>query len=218
MKKVAVVIVAAGSGNRFCQKIPKQYHLLDGKPILQKTIDEFLTHPQISEVIVVIGEVDQLRYETCHRTDAKLHPPVIGGATRQASVFEGLKALKKTSPDLVLIHDAARPFVSKNLIDRVIDSLKTVPGCIPALPIIDTIKRTHACGQLIEKTISRDQLWLAQTPQGFHYLPLLNAHEQFQNSSHFTDDASLFEALALPVAICAGEISNIKITYPKDLI
>jgi 2-C-methyl-D-erythritol 4-phosphate cytidylyltransferase/2-C-methyl-D-erythritol 2,4-cyclodiphosphate synthase len=216
MLRTAVVIVAGGSGNRFGSEIPKQYNFLDGKPILQRTIEQFLAHPQITDVIVVISEKDQGRYANCIKDHPKLHTPVIGGATRQLSVFKGLKALETLAPTHVLVHDGARPFVSLTLIDHVIEGLKAGGGCIPALPVHETVKRTAKDG-IIEATIQREHLWLAQTPQGFNYQLLLKAHETFQHEDHFTDDASLFEALGFPVAVCPGEVTNIKITYKEDL-
>lgn len=214
--KVAVVIVAGGSGNRFGGDLPKQYHSLNGKAVLQQTIETFLAHPEITNVAVVIGANDHQHYETFVRKDEKLLPPVEGGATRQASVFAGLKALKDLNPDLVLVHDAARPFVSLELIDRVLVQLSTVDGCIPVLPVTETVKKI-TLAQEIETTIPRDQLCLAQTPQGFKYQSLLKAHEKFQDHSNFTDDASLLEALDLTVKVCQGDTFNIKITYLEDL-
>lgn len=216
MLRTAVVIVAGGSGNRFGSEIPKQYNLLNGKPILQWTVEQFIAHPQITDVIVVIGEEDQGRYSDCIKNHPKLHAPVIGGTTRQLSVFKGLKALEVLAPTHVLVHDGARPVVSFALIDQVIEGLKGVGGCIPALPVHETVKKTAENGY-IEATIQREQLWLAQTPQGFDYQLLLNAHNTFQHEDHFTDDASLFEALNFPVIICSGEVANIKITYKEDL-
>ena len=216
MPRTAVVIVAGGSGNRFGSELPKQYNLLHNKPILQWTVEQFLDHPQITDVMVVIGEGDQARYANCISAHPKLHTPVIGGITRQLSVFKGLKALESLAPTRVLVHDGARPFVSSTLIEQVINGVNTVEGCIPALPVHETVKKTAKDGY-IEATIQREQLWLAQTPQGFNYQSLLNAHETFQQESHFTDDASLFEALGLPVTICSGEVTNIKITYKEDL-
>ncbi|WP_032113088.1 bifunctional 2-C-methyl-D-erythritol 4-phosphate cytidylyltransferase/2-C-methyl-D-erythritol 2,4-cyclodiphosphate synthase [Candidatus Paracaedibacter symbiosus] len=214
--KVAVVIVAGGSGNRLGGELPKQYYYLNGQAILCQTLEVFLNHSKITDVVVVIGKNDGAHYEACIHLHAKLLAPVKGGDTRQASVFSGLKALKDKKPDLVLVHDAARPFVSGELIDRVIHQLNENAGCIPALPVSDTVKKTDTTKR-ITATISRDHLWLAQTPQGFHYPMLLNAHEQFKEQFHFTDDASLFEALGLKVVVCQGDAKNIKITYPEDL-
>lgn len=214
--KVAAVIVAGGSGNRFNEDLPKQYHFLNGKAILQQTLDVFLVHPKITNTLVVIGANDHQYYEKFVGKDVKLLPPVVGGATRQASVFAGLQALEGVDPDIVLIHDAARPFVSLELIDRVLAQLSTTDGCVPVLRVTETVKKITA-SQQIETTIPRDQLCLAQTPQGFKYHSLLKAHEKFQDHSGFTDDACLFEELGLPVTVCPGDILNIKITYPEDL-
>lgn len=214
--RIAAVIVAGGSGNRFGGDLPKQFQLLDGKAVLQRTIEAFQTHQRITDIIVVIGAQDHEHYKAFIHEHQKLLPPVIGGSTRQASVFAGLKALESLAPDLVLVHDAARPFVSLELIDRVLGQLLTVDGCIPALPVTETVKKITA-NQQIETTIPRDQLCLAQTPQGFKYRTLLKVHEKLQGYSHFTDDASLFEALGLTVTVCPGDTFNVKITYPEDL-
>lgn len=214
--KVAALIVAAGSGNRFGRDLPKQYHSLNGKAVLQQTIEAFLIHPKITSIAVVIGSNDHKHYEAFIKKDKKILPPIVGGATRQASVFAGLKALKNLNPDVALVHDAARPFVSMQLIDRVLSQLSEVDGCIPALPVTETVKKITITQQ-IETTVPRDYLCLAQTPQGFRYTSLLEAHEKFQAHTNFTDDASLFEALGLIVKVCHGDAQNIKITYPEDL-
>lgn len=219
---VAAVIVAGGSGSRFNKNLPKQYHFLDERVILQQTLDTFLQHSQVNHILVVIGANDHIYYEKFIGKDhQKLLPPVVGGETRQASVFAGLKALKDLNPDFVLVHDAARPFVSSFLIDRVLTQLTPTNGCIPALPITETVKKItisqQSETQQVETTISRDQLCLAQTPQGFPYPLLLKAHEKFQTYPGFTDDAALFEEMKLPVMVCQGDPFNIKITYPEDL-
>lgn len=213
--RIAVVIVAGGSGNRFGTAIPKQYQDLNDQPILRQTLDVFLNHPRITDVLVVIGENDIDHYEACAISHANLLSPVTGGSTRQASVFAGLNALRGIDPDYVLVHDAVRPFVTTQLIDRVIDQLGSNKGCIPALAVNDTVKKSNVARH-IETTIPRDHLWLAQTPQGFHYPALLNAHETLREQSHFTDDAALFESLDLDVVVCQGDPDNIKITYQED--
>lgn len=218
MKKIAAVIVAGGAGQRFGDALPKQYHLLKGKPILPTTVDVFLNHPLISEVIVVVGEKDAPYYHQHISSHPKLKLPVIGGGNRQASVYAGLKALEAHLPDYVLIHDAVRPFVTDELINRVVTCLEKVPGCIPAVPIHDTVKKVEEGSQQILQTLDRQHLWLAQTPQGFHYSSLYKAHKTFKGEDHFTDDAALLEALGEEVIICAGDPQNKKITYRQDLI
>ena len=214
---IAAVIAAGGTGSRFKGELPKQYHLLKGKAILQHTLDVFMTHPKITNTLVVIGADDHQYYEKFIEKNSRLLPPVVGGSTRQASILNGLQALIPLNPDLVLVHDAVRPFVSWELIDRVLAPLSFLSkGCVPVLPITETIKRITP-SQSIEATLPRDHLCLAQTPQGFQYPLLLKAHEKFQDHLGFTDDACLFEELGLGVTVCAGDNLNIKITYPEDL-
>lgn len=213
---VIAVIVAGGAGQRFGSTIPKQYHFLNGKAILQHTIEKFLEHSQITGVQVVIGNTDRAYYDDVVSSHPKLFPVVYGGSSRQESVFKGLQAVIDKNPQIVMVHDAARPFLTQSLINRVLEKLHGVDGCIPALPIYDTVKQISP-EHLIEKTHSREKIWLAQTPQAFKFPYLWQAHQKYQGQSVFTDDASLLEVEGLAVAICEGESQNIKITYLEDL-
>ncbi|GGY40225.1 bifunctional enzyme IspD/IspF [Parvularcula lutaonensis] len=138
-----------------------------------------------------------------------------GGAERQASVLRGLEALAREEPDIVLIHDGARPFVSSATIDRVIDAARRDSGAIAALPVSDTLKRAGD-GPVISGTVPRDRLWRAQTPQGFRFEEILDLHRQFSEREDMTDDASLFEAAGRPVTLVEDDPTNIKITRPED--
>lgn len=209
------LIVAGGTGQRVGGAVPKQYQNLNGTPLIAQTIQVFLAHPRIQTVRVVIGaEHGEFYHKATENLDSpKLLPPVEGGQERQESVRLGLESLQEIQPDWVLIHDAARPFLSSFLIDQLLDTLTTQEGAILAVPVTDTVKK--AKGRFIETTLDRGALWRAQTPQAFHYPVIHELHERFKNSA-LTDDAALLEAVSKPVFLVEGEARNIKITNPED--
>lgn len=218
---IAALIVAAGRGSRAAGTldVPKQYAGLAGQPLLTRTLAPFLSEPAIAHVIVVIHAGDAELYRAAIPSGGgKLLEPVHGGATRQASVLAGLAALEAHRPQSVLIHDAARPFVDRAIIGRVIGALKTSPGAIAAEPLADTLKRATA-RQTIGETIARDGLWRAQTPQGFHFEAILAAHLRAaaEGRSDFTDDAAVAEWAGISVALVHGSSRNVKITTAEDL-
>lgn len=215
--KTIALIVAAGRGHRMGGALPKQYLPLKGGTVLGHAISAFLDHPGIDAVRVVIGPEDEGLYAqaTRHFHSSRLLAPVQGGAERCASVRLGLESLEGLSPRHVLIHDGARPFVSQEVITRVMEALEKHKGVIPAVAVVDTVKR--ACGDKIEATLDRRNLHCAQTPQGFDYPTLLSAHRALQNGEGLTDDASLLESLHLPVHLVLGDPENRKITTPADL-
>ena len=155
--KVAAVIVAAGRGYRVGGDMPKQYRELAGEPVIRPTLAAFLNHPQIGAVQPVIHPDDDAIYRTATTGLKNLLPPVSGGATRQASVRAGLKALRATVPDLVLIHDAARPFLSSDLITRAIAAAKAHGAAVPAVAITDTVKKVDA-QDMVSETLVRSRL------------------------------------------------------------
>jgi 2-C-methyl-D-erythritol 4-phosphate cytidylyltransferase/2-C-methyl-D-erythritol 2,4-cyclodiphosphate synthase len=218
--RIAVLIVAAGRGTRAAASGagPKQYARIGGRPVLAHTIAAFAGHPEIDEVKVVIHEDDGDLYAAAAANAGKLSPPATGGATRQASVRHGLEALALSAPDLVLIHDAARPFVSAMTISNVIKTLNTERAALAALPVTDTLKRASERG-VVQDTIPRAGLWRAQTPQGFHFAPILEAHRKAaeQGLDKFTDDAAIAEWAGIDVAIVEDESGNIKLTTVEDL-
>ncbi len=219
--RIAAVVVAAGRGTRAAALSgqPKQYMPLMGVPVLRRTLDAVLASPLVTYVQVVIHADDRADYEraVAGLGQKRLLPPVVGGATRQASVLAGVEALATNAPDSVLIHDAARPFVDADLIARVIAALERHDGAIPALPVADTLKRGGADG-CIDGTIPRQGLWRAQTPQGFRFAPILAAHRAAAGSAaEFTDDAAVAEAHSLRVALVAGSERNRKLTTTEDL-
>jgi 2-C-methyl-D-erythritol 4-phosphate cytidylyltransferase/2-C-methyl-D-erythritol 2,4-cyclodiphosphate synthase len=211
--QVAVLIVAAGSGERAGGSIPKQYQMVAGKSLLEHSVSRFCSHPKVDTVQVVIHP-DHLPY---YQSIAALHDlpkPVPGGSTRQDSVRFGLAALSEQSPRFILIHDAARPFPSHALIDRILVALESHEAVIPVLPVNDTIKQIS--GNSVERTLDRSLLSMAQTPQGFHFAMISSLHQQFQNEP-CTDDAMLAEKAGIIVATVAGEATLTKITYASDM-
>jgi 2-C-methyl-D-erythritol 4-phosphate cytidylyltransferase / 2-C-methyl-D-erythritol 2,4-cyclodiphosphate synthase len=214
------IIVAAGRGSRAGSVAgPKQYADLGGVPMLTRTLEAFASHAGIDHVLTVIHPNDMLRYQAAaQRVSGKLLAPVVGGASRQISVHNGLEALLQHNPARVLIHDAARPFVTHPLIDRVIAALATSAGALPGLPVADTLKRADASGH-VAGTVDRAGLWRAETPQGFRYPEILAAHRAAEASgrNEFTDDSSLAEWHGVTCTLVDGEARNIKITTAEDL-
>ena len=232
-KKLAI-IVAAGRGSRLADtaesdSLPKQYKMLGGTCVLEKSIDAFANHPHIDSVLVVIHRDDRATYDELISKRDKLLSPVIGGASRQESVYLGLQAVKQLGfGNEVLIHDAARPFIDADTINNILEAIGRQTGAIPAHPLADTLKLATgklATGKLatdeltIDKTISRENLYCAQTPQGFMLPDILSAHEKAANEEDagFTDDASMFEAASMAVKLIAAPNSNFKITTAQDL-
>ncbi|MFO7297562.1 MAG: bifunctional 2-C-methyl-D-erythritol 4-phosphate cytidylyltransferase/2-C-methyl-D-erythritol 2,4-cyclodiphosphate synthase [Pseudomonadota bacterium] len=217
--RVAALIVAAGRGTRAAAaSIPKQYRMLGGQPVLARTIRALAADARIETIQVVIHPDDRALYDACCSTlDAPLRKPVHGGATRQESVRAGLNALADVNPDTVLIHDAARPFVDLGTIARVIEALTSFDAAIAAVPESDTLKRLGADG-CIEETVPRQNLWRAQTPQGFRFSKILEAHNAAFEAGRtdFTDDAAIAEWAGLRVAIVEGSARNLKLTTEED--
>jgi 2-C-methyl-D-erythritol 4-phosphate cytidylyltransferase / 2-C-methyl-D-erythritol 2,4-cyclodiphosphate synthase len=210
---VTALIVAAGRGHRAGQDLPKQYVAFGGEAVLTHTLRCFIEHPQIDSVHVVINPDDRSLYDDAV-AGLPVAAPIHGGATRQETVRLGLQALAATPPDHILVHDAARPFVSKELIDRVLHGLQTTDAVIPALALTDTVKRVE--GDRVVETLDRAALRRAQTPQGFKYRALLSAHEAMADSDMATDDAAIVEQSGQVVTWVDGDDSNIKLTDPQD--
>ncbi len=218
-KSIAVLVVAAGKGERVSadgSTDPKQYRLIAGKPVLARTIAAFLDLPSVTSLVTVIHPDHADRYAALALADERLLSPVVGGASRQASVLEGLKALAPQRPDLVLIQDAARPFATPRVIEDVLAALEQFEGALPTLPVTDTIKRS-VDGRQVATTEDRNQLFAAQTPQGFRFGQIFSAHMRASTiRRQFTDDAEIAEWAGLRVAMVMGERDNIKITHPED--
>jgi 2-C-methyl-D-erythritol 4-phosphate cytidylyltransferase/2-C-methyl-D-erythritol 2,4-cyclodiphosphate synthase len=214
MEKIVALITACGRGNRFNrgEGIPKQYLPLAGIPMLRHSILAFLNHPQVSDVLCVIHPDDVELYEQA-TIGLDLLNPVFGGETRQSSIRIGLEELIDYKPNKVLIHDGVRPFVSKRIINGILEKLESHPAVIPAIAVEDTIKKIG--DGKIEWTLERENLWRAQTPQGFLYQDILNSHIAFKDLN-FTDDSALNEYAGIPVAIVPGSQNNFKITTEED--
>ena len=216
VRDVGVIIVAGGSGSRIGGGELKQFRWVAGKPMLLHSVQTFMARPDVGMVVCVLP--------TSHAGDP---PPwlfqcdvdrlliSIGGRTRAESVANGLDDLPDEA-EIVLVHDAARPFVEPETIDRVVDSVRAGTSAIAALPVVDTLKEVSEDG-LITSTVSRDRLWRAQTPQGFPRRVLVDAHRRAR-AEHVTasDDAALLERLGVPVRVVRGSERALKITEPGD--
>lgn len=216
----AVIVVAAGRGSRAqtsSATTPKQYRVLAGMTVLGRTLKALSNHSAVTTIVPVIHPDDRSMFDDVRKhLGRSIAPPVHGGATRQASVLAGLQALTDNPPRNVLIHDGARPFLPQDLIDRVIDSLAENEGALPALPVSDTLKRGE--NGKVGETVPRDDLFAAQTPQGFQYAAILAAHEAAAAAGRedFTDDAAIAEWHGLHVALVRGAAGNTKLTSNED--
>lgn len=212
---VAAVVVAGGRGTRVGGDIPKQYRCVGGMAVIRRTLMAFTAHPGIAAVQPVIHPDDEKRFSDAAAGLSVLQP-THGGTTRQASVHAGLEALADRAPDIVLVHDAARPFASAALLDRAIAAGRT-GAAIPGLAVSDTVKAVDAAGRVVE-TLDRGRLRTVQTPQAFVYPALLAAHRKAAAAGRddFTDDAALAEWAGMSVAVFEGEAGNVKLTTQDD--
>jgi len=209
--KVAALIVAAGKGERAGGGIPKQYRGIDGKSVLFRATEALLGHPAVDRIQVVIGEGQREAYETAV-IGLSLPTPIIGGETRQQSVRNGLEALAAAeSPDIVLIHDAARPDTPPAVIDRLLSALGAHIGAIPALPVTDSLARTDG------STLDRSAFVSIQTPQAFRFEAILAAHRSWTGAESATDDAAIARTAGHEVALVEGDAALRKLTFAEDL-
>ncbi len=215
MSGTVALVVAAGSGSRAGGDLPKQYQPVHGQPMLRHSLATFAAHPRVDTTVVVIDPSHRHHYDAAV-AGLDLPDPVPGGATRQQSCCLGLQAIAALNPDRVLIHDAARPFVSAGLIDRVLDALATSPAVLPALPVSDTLKRAGD-DSIVTATVDRAGLWRAQTPQGFDFQKILAAHLTARDRADLTDDAAVAEAAGLSVKLVPGDPANEKVTTSEQL-
>ena len=216
-----VVIPAAGIGQRMRSDIPKQYLPLDGHTVLEHSLHRISLLPAVAEIVVALAKDDP--YWEKQHLDWVARPvtTVVGGKERSDSVLSGLRALAKRAHDndWVLVHDAARPCVRPGDIQQLINSCRTDEvGGLLAIPVRDTMKQADTNGN-VEKTVARDQLWHALTPQMFRYGKLVHALEQAQQKGiHVTDEAMAMELLGMKARLVEGHADNIKITRPEDLL
>ncbi len=214
MTKTIALIMAGGMGTRFGGDMPKQYLNLEGQSILARTMDVFCQHPGVDHVLAVIHPEAHNLYTQHAPQHTKILSPVNGGDRRQDSVRNGLEALKEIDPDYVLIHDAARPFVTTDIITASIESLTKHSASVPVYAIPDTMKRVEH--GFLSDPIDRTNAHAIQTPQNFHFTEILNAHLQ-NIDKDATDDTSLFQEMGLPVKAIEGHRDNIKITRQSDM-
>lgn len=208
MMRAGAVIVAAGRGLRAGGGMPKQWRKLAGSLVAQHAMQSFATHPQVSQLVLVVHP-DDLDTDLWPRTPSARVVP--GGATRSASVLAGLRALE-SHVSQVLIHDAARPCVTHDVIDAVLDALREAPAAAPALPVVEAL--WTGAGGRVTGTADRTGLYRAQTPQGFHLDAILSAHESCPEGG--ADDVEVALRAGLEVVITEGSEDNLKITAPAD--
>jgi 2-C-methyl-D-erythritol 4-phosphate cytidylyltransferase len=223
---VFAIIAAGGSGKRFQKSGGKQFFPLKGRPVLAFTIEKFLQCGLVDYVLPVISAENFALFEAMRSklkgNQSKLLSPVSAGNERYDSVFNGLKSLKATFKDefedaIILVHDGARPFVSLDLIKRVIEGTRSYGACVPAVEPADTVKRVDKSGRVL-KTLKRSDLRLIQTPQGFLGKIIFKAYQKGIASGfkEITDDASFVELAGINVFVVEGDRLNFKITYPED--
>lgn len=206
--KISAILVAGGTGSRFGGPTPKQVLHIAGKPVMRHAAEALLAHVDVLQPVgdpAIIGPA----------LAGLPHLPIVpGGAERQDSVRAGLEALAAHAPDIVLVHDAARPIIPPGTIQALLTALQTHDGAIPAVPVSDTLKRGQ--NGIIAATVPRQNLFRAQTPQAFKFSRLLGLHRNAPQGAA-TDDAALFEQAGLTVALTPGAEQNIKLTYAEDL-
>jgi len=218
--KVTVLVPAAGSGTRMGKGAKKQFLLLDGRPVLAHTLSRFEDVPEVTEIIPVVPEDEMERcLEKCVECQGmkKVQRVVPGGAQRQDSVYNGLKAIHPGT-EYVMVHDGVRPFVTRELIAALLSGLDGCDGAILAVPAKDTMKEVTK-ENFVKKTLDRAHCYMVQTPQVFRYEVLKAAFERAYAEGYYgTDEASLVERYGGKVRVVTGSYVNIKITTPEDMI
>jgi 2-C-methyl-D-erythritol 4-phosphate cytidylyltransferase len=219
LNRAHALIPAAGSGARLGAGIPKQYLEVAGRPLLHYALRALALHPRIEQVFVVLAQGDQrFRHFDWSEFGARLKPLYCGGETRAASVFNGLLAARDiiAAADWVLVHDAARPCLGREEIDRLFGEVgEDETGGLLAVPVADTLKRANRDSR-VAATEPRENLWLAQTPQMFRYRLLIEALRA-TDPAVVTDEARAIEGMGLKPRLVMGDTRNIKVTYPEDL-
>lgn len=218
MQDLYALIPAAGSGTRMGTEIPKQYQELMGKPLMRHAIEVLCGELRVRQVFVVLAPHDaRFAQHDWSALTGRLEPLYCGGATRAASVLNGLMALDDAlqPDDWVIVHDAARPCLTPALIERLLAEVADDPvGGLLAVPVADTLKRADA-EQRVSETVMRDALWQAQTPQMFRYRLLLEAMRH-ADLARITDEANAIEQMGLHPRLVRGSASNLKVTHPDD--
>ena len=212
-----VIIPAAGVGNRMANLLPKQYIPLAGKPMISHCIQVFFNHPRIAGIHVALNPEDDFWRSLTLEPESRLHLHYTGGATRSETVLNTLKTIEPSlhADDWILVHDAARPGLTHDLLSHLISTLEhDAVGGLLALPVADTLKQSLD-SQQVAQSIARANLWQAQTPQMFRFATLKRALIQF--GANVTDESEAIEALGFKPTLVQGELRNLKVTYPQDL-
>ncbi|MDP8242743.1 MAG: 2-C-methyl-D-erythritol 4-phosphate cytidylyltransferase [Candidatus Hinthialibacter antarcticus] len=217
-KTVAVVVVAAGKSRRMGGGRNKVLNHLAGRPILSYCLSVFQSHPAVTHVAIAGREDDReeilsIASQYCPKAEGLFTP---GGAERFDSVKHGLEALVEVTPDVVLIHDAARPFIQPQFIDASLEALQEVDGCVIGVPLKDTLKETDEKMGVVQ-THDRSKFWLAQTPQSFRYAMILDAYQRLTPPPYPTDDGAVLEEMGEAVTMVMGSYLNMKVTTPEDI-
>lgn len=212
---IGLVLAAAGSGSRFGSDIPKQFIPLEGKPLYLHSLERFSSFFEVAVLVLPEGWKEKVETQVRSLSYRDRLILEIGGPRRQDSVYQGLNRLGKDI-EMVLVHDAARPFTSSELISSVIEQTRQHEACVPVVPVRDTLKQVSD-GRIV-RTLDREGLSLVQTPQGFEIKLLKRAFQQaIQDGFYGTDEATLVERLGSTVHVVAGESSNLKVTCKEDL-
>jgi 2-C-methyl-D-erythritol 4-phosphate cytidylyltransferase / 2-C-methyl-D-erythritol 2,4-cyclodiphosphate synthase len=213
---VAAIIVAAGRGTRLGSGTPKQFLSLGVRSVLQRSVEAFDRHPQVSEIVVVLPAEEVASGAALVGPTTRRCVVVAGGERRQDSVKHGVAALGP-NVERVLVHDAARPFVTTSVIDRVLEAIGEHGAVVPAIAVRDTVKRVPRESTVVAATLPRDEIWLAQTPQGFRRALLTSLVNGAAAGADATDEATLAERAGHSVRVVAGDEANVKITTADDL-
>jgi 2-C-methyl-D-erythritol 4-phosphate cytidylyltransferase len=216
-QKLAVIVPAGGVGTRFGGRLPKQFIKLGRAPIMVETVGHFTRHPAVIAIVVAAPEIHVERTRRALAPISGRAPVMVvqGGGMRQDSVWLALQAVPRTA-DIIVVHDAVRPLITRGLIDAVVRAGAEAGAAICALPITETIKRVRQ--DVVEATLDRSELWAVQTPQAFRAALLREAHEKARRDGVVgTDDAVLVERLGHQVRVVRGLVENVKITTPDDL-
>jgi len=217
--KISAIIPAAGSSSRYSAAKNKLLEEIKGVPVIIRTLREVCVADEVEEIIICASEwfIEPISRMVRENNITSCVKVILGGKTRQESVFNGLKELERTGkPDFVLIHDGARPLVSPDIIKNTIETSRAKGSSVTAVPAKDTIKRVElSTGEILE-TLNRDELWNTQTPQVFKFEDILRVHQEFKGQN-FTDDAALMEKAGCKVFVSMGSYENIKITTKEDI-
>jgi len=208
-EKIAVIIVAAGRGSRAGTGLPKQYRDLNGQMVLSRTLACFAGYAPI--VVAIHPDDKELFMQACSSAGDNIQH-VEGGATRTASVKAALEALRSHAPDIVLIHDGARPFLQTGTIENILGGLQIHQAVVPALPIVDAVKLLDG------SPVDRDMLRRVQTPQGFHFTKIMQAYNNIDDNADLADDIEVARQAGLTIGFCAGDSANIKLTWEEDFM